>query len=103
MFDDAAIKFMLILIAVIILGAVVIPRLAGWVFHPTNASFFYVLIAIIVGLAVWQRNNLTKLIAENKPFVIGIGIVVAVIVALALAAKDKSVKARKQSEKERKQ
>ena len=101
--DAAAVKFVLILIAVIIMGAVVIPRLAGWVFHPTNASFFYVLIAIVLAVAVWQRNNLTKLISDNKPFLIGIGIVVGVIVALALAAKDKNVKARKQSAKGKKQ
>ena len=83
------IKFLLILGAVAILGMVVVPRLSGWIFHPKSWSFMYVVLAILAGVAVWQREAMARTLEEKTPFFYGVVGLLVLFFVLIFFAKEK--------------
>lgn len=89
MLGPTQIKYLLMMGAVLILGAVVLPRLAGWVFHPKSQSFIIVLIVVGLGVALWQRDVVIGMVEEKSPFFIGGAILMACFIALIFIAKER--------------
>ena len=88
--DEADLKFILIALAAVVLGGVVLPRLAGWIFHPTNRSFLYIFFVVLGAIGIWQFNNIKELVEENKFYAIVGAVGIAIIIAMAGIAKDKT-------------
>jgi Na+/melibiose symporter-like transporter len=88
-FGRTQIIYMLYLGAVLILGAVVLPRLAGWIFHPKSQSFIIVLVVLILIVALIFRETVVVMIEEKSPFFIGGTILFVCFIALVFMAKEK--------------
>lgn len=90
--NTEVVRFVLLMLAVLIIGAVVIPRLGGWIFNPKDQSFLYVLLAIIGVVVVWLREPLLEFKNEHTGLFALFTILFVVFIVLVFLAKDKGKK-----------
>ena len=86
---DNAIKIILIIGAIAILGGVVVPRLSGWIFNPKSSSFVWVWYAGVFTANLWYFQKLRNDGEEMSPYGYVVFAVLYGVGTIILMTKDK--------------